>query len=205
MSNCPKAQRRHLRLAFAAALALTSAGELMSGCYWQRQHYLIALSVPDAPVTFQFVDQRPAGDKKPAVEIYAAKHHIGDDQLSPDRMILLRHKIQEHFGIRLAGKAIAIGKFSVVNKYRGDVDQDIADTHQALLSPLINYLITEEIAGNAIICDLRGTVDGRAFGITMQQPYPIRAAPGTVEAQLSRTVVAVIDLAITEIAKNCGC
>ena len=193
----------HRRIRIAVAAVVVSF--IVSGCYRQSQHYVIATPLSDAPLSFQLLDQRPASDKDASVEIYPAKHHLGDDQTSPDRMSLLRGKIQERLGSRLAAKTVVIDRFAITNKYKGDTDQGTADIHQALLSPLVTYFLKDEIASDEIICEIHGSVGGQAFGVVLQQPYPIRASPETVETTIGQTTLRAIDTAISDLEKHCGC
>lgn len=74
--------------------------------------------------SFAFVDARPSEEMAGGVQAtqYAELFEYGDDQLTPSRMAILRARLHDALGDKLAGRTVTVKTFRVwVNRYKSDL------------------------------------------------------------------------------------
>ena len=179
-----------------------------------RYNLPAALTPPTGAV--QVIDARPADSKTwrgPSLTDLSPRWVYGDDQFSPDRLTVLRQKLERHFLDAGGSHAVTIVRFEVVNSFAkneadawgakspfltnpapiyGPVGVAVAAGLEQLLKP-------DDEPQNRIICNIQGTIDGRPFAASAAQSYLSDDRSINDNAAVRSTVPLVID-ACTEMA-----
>jgi hypothetical protein len=106
---------------FSAGILLLCA--LLNGCAGVK--YKIADDVNGAGSQLSIVDRRDEKQKTSEImslltgTCWYGIYRLGDDQLAPDRMSVLKNRLATLAGAQVAGRQIEVSRFEVFNNYNG--------------------------------------------------------------------------------------
>ena len=175
---------RFPRLGFlVAAATLASACATPPGSV--RYNLTAAMSTPTGAV--QLTDGRPA-DSKTSHSNGEPKWFYGDDQFSPDRLTVLRQKMETRLAAGAGPRTVTVTRFDVVNYY-AKTEADIRAANNpgmmfGAVGALVGSLVAEAMKPSVepqdqILCDIQGTVEGHPFVVNFARAYQRAGGMGT--------------------------
>ena len=125
--------------------------------------------------SFKFVDNRPIEEKSGGrIFLYSPVDRIDDSNLSAPTIEVLKTKIENRFGQKLAGSTITIDHLEVLNSFPKTANSDMAASMAA-----ISYIAALFIDGQSdeledtVICHMEGRLNDEVFKLAVKKPYNV--------------------------------